>query len=665
MANTKILIATNESTIAQELSKCLITLGYKISGIAASNEEILAKIEESKPDLILIDIRLNEGSTGINTAEMIRSTYNIPNIYLTGTGGQATIQRAKSTGPFGYIFKPLDEKQIYATIETALLRHLLEAELREDRRWLNAVLDGINDGVIAADNQNVVRFINPVAEQLTSWSEIETIEKTVNEVFTIFDENTHERVEIFGIENSLDKKKANTRFEGLLISKSGKITPVEADLTYLNDEKGMMAGMVLVFRDISKHREDIQEIQRQSHRAEVLVETAARLNAQLNLTSVLVTICTISNQALRASATAVFLHNVRQDVFNIMATSTQITDLKKYDGIQFEIPGIIFESILSENKPVVLLSDVQNNPNLPYLELFHEQNIQKISVAGLYRRHELIGVLISIYIGDSTHFLEDTLALLKGLANQAAISITNASLFDQVQKGREHQKILTTRLVEIQETERRHLARELHDQIGQVLTGLQFMLESSKHQSGEKHLNKLNEAQETVGGLIEQIREMSLNLRPPMLDDIGLIPTLLWHFERYTKQTNIEVLFHPNGITQRLLPDLETAVYRIVQEALTNVARHAKVAEVSVQLTRREDILEVKITDQGIGFNSNADPAKWSTAGLAGMRERANLLGGYLMVQSALHTGTQILAMLPLNHKAMERRNRGRNDNTS
>jgi signal transduction histidine kinase len=295
------------------------------------------------------------------------------------------------------------------------------------------------------------------------------------------------------------------------------------------------------------------------------------------------------------------------------------------------------------------------------LELFREQNIHTVGIAGLYRQHDLIGVLASIYIGEPINLSEDTLALMKGLADQAAISIINASLFEQVQRGREHQKALITRLVEVQETERRHIARELHDQIGQVLTGLQFMLESSKNQAGEAYVNQIIEAQEMVSGLIEQIREMSLNLRPALLDDIGLLPTLLWHFERYTKQTGIMVSFHNNGLTQRLVPDFETAVYRIVQEALTNVARYAQVTEVFVQLTVRENILGVEITDYGIGFDSSVDVSKWSTAGLAGMRERANMLGGYLVVKSAPNKGTQIVAMLPLDRKPMERRNRVRN----
>ena len=300
-------------------------------------------------------------------------------------------------------------------------------------------------------------------------------------------------------------------------------------------------------------------------------------------------------------------------------------------------------------------------PNLPYGDLFREQNIHTMGIAGLYRQHRLIGVLIPVYMGEPVDLPEDILALLKGLADQAAISITNASLFEQVRRGREYQRALTTRLVEIQETERRHIARELHDEIGQVLTGLQFMLESSKKQASEAQGNQLNEAQETVGGLIEQIREMSLNLRPAMLDDIGLLPTLLWHFERYTKQTGIEVSFNHNGLTERLSPEVETTVYRIIQEALTNIARYAQVTKASVQLNLREKILGVEITDHGKGFDSNVDASKWSTAGLAGMRERANMLGGYLVVKSAPGKGTEILAMLPVDHQPVERRDHARN----
>ncbi len=677
MFTTNVLIVTNERVVAHDLGELLVKLGYKVVGIATSNEEVIAKIEEAEPNIILTDIHLNGARGGIKTGELIHSNFNVPIIYITGSVGQTTIQRAKVTGPFGYIFKPFDEKQIYATIETALIRHQLETELREGRRWLNAVLDSISDGVIALDNRGTIRFINPIAEQLTGWSEFETIGKTLYEIFAFIDESSHERIEVSGGKQSVNKKNDGTRIEGLLLSKNSETTPVEADISIIRNRTGLAVGMVLVFRDISKRREALLEIQRQSQRAEALVKSAGHLNAQLDLTSVLDTVCNISNQALKASATAVFLQDAKQDVFHIMATNTQLTDLGKYNGIRFELPESVLESILSDKNPVTLISDIQSYPNLPYFELFREHNIHTMGIAGLYRRQHLIGVLISIFIGYPIQLPDDTLALLKGLADQAAISITNARLFEQIRRGREYQRALTTRLVEIQETERRHLARELHDQIGQVLTGVQFMLESSKNQARnaylntsseaelnnlliETHVNKLTEAQEMVGGLIEQIREMSLNLRPPMLDDIGLLTTLLWHFERYTKQTGIQVSFNHNELPQRLSPDIETAVYRIIQESLTNVARYAKVTEVSVRLTLREKILGVEVIDQGLGFDMSVY-LSWSTAGLAGMRERANMLGGYLVVKSDLNKGTQILAMLPLDRKPVERRDRDRN----
>ncbi len=661
MAATNILIATSEPAIAQDLNERLIKMGYRVVGCVTTNEEVVAKIEELNPDLILTDIQLRGKREGIRTGTLIRSTFgNKPIIYITGSVGQNTIQRAKSTGPFGYIFKPFDDKQIYAMIETALLRHHLEGELREGRQWLNAVLNGINDGVIAADDRGGIRFINPIARHLTGWSEIEALTRTIEEVFTLIDETSHEKVEVMRAKRSPDREDAGGRIAGSLRSKDGRATPVEADLSIIEDGSGSTAGMVLVFRDITEHREAVREIRRQSRRAQVLGESASRLNAQLELASVLDTVCNICNLAVQASATAVYLQSARQEVYTLKAASTIIQKFEEMEGKQFDIPGSLFKSILSVQQPVTILQDVQSLPDVPYLGFLREQNFHTLGMAGLYRHEELFGVLISVFMGDPVQLPEDTQALLKGLADQAAISIINASLFEQVRKGREYQKALTTRMVEIQETERRHIARELHDEIGQVLTGLQFMLESSKNKTGEAQLAQLNETQETVSGLIEQIREMSLNLRPSLLDDIGLLPTLQWHFERYTKQTGIKVSFTQEGITRRLSPEVETTVYRIVQEALTNIARYARVTEAFVRLFLKENTLGIEIIDHGRGFDPNFELSKAPSAGLAGMHERANLLGGYLVVKSAPQKGTQILATIPLGSKPVERRNRVR-----
>jgi signal transduction histidine kinase len=158
--------------------------------------------------------------------------------------------------------------------------------------------------------------------------------------------------------------------------------------------------------------------------------------------------------------------------------------------------------------------------------------------------------------------------------------------------------------------------------------------------------SRLGDAQALVDELMERVDALSLDLHPEMLDNLGLLPTLLWHFERYTYQTNIQVTFKQNGLEdRRFTPDIETTVYRIIQEALINVARHARVGEVTVRLWVGQDMLGVEIEDQGTGFDPQATGA---SIGLSGMRERVVLVGGQLAIESSPGSGTYITAELPL-----------------
>jgi signal transduction histidine kinase len=275
----------------------------------------------------------------------------------------------------------------------------------------------------------------------------------------------------------------------------------------------------------------------------------------------------------------------------------------------------------------------------------------------------VIGVLISAFSQQPKKLLEDEVALLKGLADQATSAIVNAELFEQVRAGRERQRKLAKSLVDVQEAERRRIARELHDHLGQILTGLQFMLESVKNQTTGAQRSDLEQIQEAVSDIIREVREMSLNLRPSMLDDLGLVPTLRWHIDRYTTQTGIHVNLQYDEFSKRLPAEIETAAYRIIQEALTNVARHAQVKEVFVGLVSQDDTLWVEVLDNGKGYDVSAETDRPSS-GLSGMRERAGLLGGYLLVESFIGQGTQIVAALPLSDRPLERRKHDRHSYT-
>lgn len=218
----------------------------------------------------------------------------------------------------------------------------------------------------------------------------------------------------------------------------------------------------------------------------------------------------------------------------------------------------------------------------------------------------------------------------------------------EVHAARDQLQALSRRLLDVQEAERRMIARELHDEIGQDLTGLSLrLLMIDPHDSAEAIRIHVRETQRQVNHIMTQVRHMSLDLRPPMLDDLGLLPALQWHIKRYTEQTHIHVvLAHTDVEERRFSPDVEITAYRVVQEALTNVARYAGVNTATVQVRVDARYLHVRIEDHGHGFDTTG--TMYTSSGLSGMRERVQLLRGELDIRSTPGDGTSVSAALPL-----------------
>lgn len=223
---------------------------------------------------------------------------------------------------------------------------------------------------------------------------------------------------------------------------------------------------------------------------------------------------------------------------------------------------------------------------------------------------------------------------------------------EELSLSRDRLEELSRRLVEAHESESRAIGRELHDQIGQALTALKITLEMIPQLPPERSAKKMETAQGLVDELLNHVKRISLELRPPMLDDLGLIPTLLWHVNRYQEQTNIEVDFKHSGVEEkRLSPEIETTAYRVIQEALTNIARHTKTARVELQVRADEQALQIIIEDHGQGFDPQNALDRQTSIGLRGMRERVNLLGGTFHVESKINQGTVVGIEIPLSEK--------------
>jgi PAS domain S-box-containing protein len=215
--------------------------------------------------------------------------------------------------------------------------------------------------------------------------------------------------------------------------------------------------------------------------------------------------------------------------------------------------------------------------------------------------------------------------------------------------------MLSHLLVEAQETERRNIARELHDEIGQSLTVMQLNLQAMLQLPGAKALMpRLKENLQVVGHVLEQVHDISFNLRPLILDDLGLEPALRWFTKRQAALVGLRARFHADPLAGRLDPVIETECFRVAQEALTNVVRHARAKTLSVELRQKAGQLHLRVRDDGTGFDVAAlreKAAHGASLGLLSMEERAMLAGGGLQVTSGPKGGTEVHAWFPLKWK--------------
>ena len=223
---------------------------------------------------------------------------------------------------------------------------------------------------------------------------------------------------------------------------------------------------------------------------------------------------------------------------------------------------------------------------------------------------------------------------------------------EKLQESNDKLQLLSRRLVESQETERRHIARELHDEVGQTLTVAEMNLQAVMQSSRAAPLTRrLKESLQAVERVLEQVRDLSLNLRPSMLDDLGLEPALRWYTNRQAALAGLQAEFQADALEDRLDPVIETACFRVAQEALTNVVRHAHARAVAVELRKQDGHLHLFVRDDGVGFDVAAlreQAVLGASLGLLSMEERATLADGGLECKSAPGQGTEVHAWFPL-----------------
>lgn len=281
LVKSKRILVVEDGAAAQDLQLCLRKLGYDVPVTVPTGAAAIEAAREHDPDLILIDVQLKGDMDGIEASGHIRDQFRTPVIFLTAnTADDGTLERAKMTEPFGFIFKPFNGRELHTAIQVALHRHQGEVALRKSERWFVGTLRGIRDAIIAVNTDLRILFMNDVAASLTQWSEKDVVGQHLSKIYQLVDPKTGE------ILNGLTRTDFQAAAgageqtlgrEAVLISRGGARIPVEDNSAPTLDDAGRVAGGVLVFRDISQ-RQQAEE----SHRAnEEQIRSLANTISQL------------------------------------------------------------------------------------------------------------------------------------------------------------------------------------------------------------------------------------------------------------------------------------------------------------------------------------------------------------------------------------------------
>ena len=470
-------------------------------------------------------------------------------------------------------------------------RKRAEGALRTSERQLRAVFDGAHDAMVIADDEGRYVDANPAACSLFGLPRSELIGRTVADF----------------ADPSLDHRRAWTEFRAAG-SARGSFRLIRPDGTVRETEFAATAGILpdrhlSVLRDVTERLQAEHALRESEQRFRRVLENSRDVVYQLDLSSRTYAYISPSVRQVLGYST----EELAAEGFDLVIASLHPEDLERLKG---------HVTALTSPQP-----DVECEQVLEY----------RVQIPGRGWR----------WMSDSgSVILDDDGRPVAVVGNVRDVTDRRADA-DRLRE-------LSRRLIRAQEEERRHLALELHDELGQLLTGLRLLLKPRVERSAGSHVPIPGSAVEIVDELLARIRGLSFDLRPAALDQLGLLPALLAHFERYTERTGVVVDFRHRGMERRFGPEVDSAAYRIIQEALTNVARHSGAGSVEVRAWSTADRLGLQVEDDGRGFDLGGVTAAPRSGGLSGMRERVLLLGGTLDIESERESGTLISAELPL-----------------
>lgn len=572
--------------------------------------------------------------------------------------GQPTVSQRELTGVDGQVrcyeghYDPVWDDQgevqrVFLSVLDVTERKSVEDALRESEIKLRAIFDNSLQSFTLIDRDYRVKMFNHVANERSEAILGHPIREGDPIDYYVRDEFKPDFYD-----------KLHRAFQGESLShelciKDDEDAPVwlQAHYSPARDTSGEIIGVFNSLTDISDHKRTERHMDRRIRELSTVHRVSQRLQSLQSLEELAHAVIDILEETLHYEYCGVFLADEEGRLVPFalgdwqersrLASARQASTREANMSVDRGIVGWV-----TRHGESIRCGDVSREPRYdPILP-----NIQSELCVPLVTDGSVLGV-VNIETQQPHAYSESDQRLLEIIASQIAVAIQNAQLFRDAERARDRVTSLSQQLMKAQEAERRAIANELHDEVGQSLTAIKLLLEANGPSSPTNGPDPVAQAHDLVDELLDRVRRLSLDLRPAMLDDLGLWPTLEWHMERFEAYTGVQVEATERNVDGQSLPSsVETTAYRIVQEALTNVARHAQTDRVQVHVEVQAQELHIDIRDRGVGFPLNQTTSEQASTGLTGMRERAELLGGALAIDSSRGEGTRVSCRLPLHH---------------
>jgi PAS domain S-box-containing protein len=474
-----------------------------------------------------------------------------------------------------------------------------EKAVSDLRRELELTMNSMAEGVHRVDSNGNIVFENPAAAQMLGWNIADLLGKRAHlTMHHTRPDGTPYPPEECPIYATLRDGVSRHLFDEVFWRQDGTSFPVEYMTAPMRNDRNEIVAAVVTFRDITERKQAEEALRKSEERYRELFEN---------------------------SRDAIYVHDLSGRYVSVNHAAEELSGFSRDEIIGRHYSNFIAPQHLKdarENFCVKLDVPVETTYEAEVVCKNGTRKPVEVSSRMIHKEGAPIGVQGTVR------------------------DITERK------RSRDALQNYSRRLLAAHEAERQNIARELHDEIGQVLTAVRLNLQSVKGaRRDNESLPRIDESIEIVDEALTKIRELSLELRPSLLDDLGLAAALRWYAERYTARSGIAATVTIDAEIGRIPHDVETACFRIAQEALTNTARHAGATKASVLIERQNGLLCLSISDNGIGFDSDRylhGSSSASALGLRGIQERTLAIRGRVEINSAPDKGTQIIVRVPL-----------------